>query len=52
MWCQRCYEKERDKGERAKIIKKHYLNEMVKKKKSFDIGCIVKWCVICYKIGF
>ena len=37
VWCQRCYEKERDRGERGKIknywkiIKKHYLNEMVKK---------------------
>ena len=46
------WERERQ-GERGKIIKKQYLNEVVKKKnRSFYIGCIVKWCVKCYKIGF
>ena len=25
---------------------------MVKKHRSFDIDCIVKWCVKCYKVGF
>ena len=35
-----------------KIIKKYYLNEMVKKNISFNIYDIVKWYVICYKIGF
>ena len=49
---------ERERQERGeiknywKIIKKHYLNEMVKKNRSFDIGCMVKWCVICYKYRF
>ena len=23
-----------------------------KKNRSFDVGCIIKWCVKCYKIGF
>ena len=32
------------------MIKKEYLNEVLKKKK-FDVRDIVKWCVICYKIG-
>ena len=33
-------------------MNKKYLNKMVKKKRSFDVGCIVKWCVKCYKVGF
>lgn len=24
----------------------------VKKNRSFDVRDIVKWCVICYKVGF
>ena len=36
-----------------KIIKKKYLNEVLKKKsRSFDVRDVVKWCVICYKVGF
>ena len=35
-----------------KKIKKEYLNEVVKKNRSFDVGYIVKWCVKCYKVGF
>ena len=51
------WERERQRRERKiknywKIIKKHYLNEIEKKNRSFDIGCIVKWCVICYKNRF
>ena len=23
-----------------------------KKNRSFDVSCIVKWCVKCYKVGF
>ena len=47
------WERERGKIKNYwKIIKKHYLNEIVKKNINFDIGCIVEWCVICYKIGF
>ena len=53
------WEREKEKGrerERGRIKnndKKGYLNEMVKKKKrSFDVECIVKWCVKCYKVTF
>ena len=36
-----------------KIIKKKYLNEVLKKKsRSCDVRDIVNWCVICYKVGF
>ena len=58
MWCQRCYEKERDRGERRKIKKllknnkETLLKRNGKKNRKFDIGCIVKWCVICYKDRF
>ena len=43
--------RKKETEERGKIIKKQYLNEMVKKIEVL-ICCIVKWCVICYKIGF
>ena len=36
-----------------KIIKKKYLNEVLKKKsRSFDVRDIVKWCVIFIKLAF
>ena len=34
------------------MIKKEYLNLVLKKNRSFDARDIVKWCVIYYKIGF
>ena len=34
------------------MIKKEFLNEVLKKLEVFDIKKIVKWCIICYKIGF
>ena len=43
--------RKKETEERGKIIKKQYLNEMVKKIEVLTC-CIVKWCVICYKIGF
>ena len=43
--------RKKETEERGKIIKKQYLNEMVKKIEVL-ICCIVKWFVICYKIGF
>ena len=51
-------EQRRERQEREEIknylqiIKKYYLNEMVKKNISFNIYDIIKWYVICYKIGF
>ena len=53
------WERERHRGRERKnkkclkkIINKEYLNEVVKKNRNFDIRCIVKWRVKCYKIGF
>ena len=47
----------RDRGERKnkKLLKNN--KETIfkwngKKNKNFDIGCMVKWCVICYKYRF
>ena len=34
------------------MIKKEYLNEVLKKNRSFDGRDVVKWHVICYKNGF
>ena len=31
---------------------KKKLNEVVKKNRSFDVKCIVKWRVKCYKMAF
>ena len=44
---------ERERG-RIKNNKERMFKWRVKKKKnrSFDLRDIVKWCVICYKIGF
>ena len=49
--------KERDKWEREekkwiKNNKERIFKWSVKKNRSFDIRDIIKWCVICYKIGF
>ena len=51
-------EQERDRGERdrergrIKNNKERIFKWSVKKNKSFDVGYIVKWRVICYKVGF
>ena len=48
-------EREREERERKKWIKNNkerIFKWSVKKNRSFDIRDIVKWCVICYKIGF
>ena len=52
MWCQRCYEKERDKGERGKIIKKQYLNEMVKKIEALMLEVLLIGLLNAIKLGF
>ena len=31
---------------------KEYLNEVLKENRNFDVRGVVKWCVICYEIGF
>ena len=37
---------------KKKMIKKEYLNEVLKKNRIFYGRDVVKWCTICYKIGF
>ena len=60
-WCLP-WERERKRGERdrrerknkklSKNNKETLFKWNGKKNRSFDIGDIIKWCVICYKIGF
>ena len=45
-------EREEELKMNKKIMKKEYLNEMVKKNRKFNVRCIVKWRVKCYKIDF
>ena len=45
-------ERERERKKRIKNDKERIFKWSVKKIRSFDIRKIVKWCVICYKIGF
>ena len=33
-------------------MNKKKLNEVVKKNISFDVWCIIKWCVKCCKVAF
>ena len=54
---ERQWERETE-GEWEIIIKNEYNKERIfklsvkKKNRSFDVRDIVKWCVICYKVGF
>ena len=45
-------EKERKNKKEKKMIKKEYLNEVLKKNRIFYGRDVIKWCTICYKIGF
>ena len=45
-------EREEELKMNKKIMKKEYLNEVVKKNRKFNVRCIVKWRVKCYKIDF
>ena len=45
-------ERERKNKKRIKNDKEIIFKRSVKKIRSFDIRKIVKWCVICYNMGF
>lgn len=49
------WEREREtEAERGRIKnnKERIFKWSGKKNRSFDVGCIVKWCVKCYKVSF